>query len=204
MTVSCTNGVETGSDCVLSILAAEEVEYLFGLIGEGNSNLLNRTHDYDAAFTDAKHEQVAVSTPDNYTKLTSTAASAPSHGPGVTNDATGIAIADRNSVLLVVLVKDTGTEGRVTSLQYLDNQSPTSSISVHQTRASTSAIISETIRKEEPTRNGRSRQALTSSHAKRAMKGSKLSSRIGALTATRLGRPQCDPPHDHVERYKMS
>lgn len=147
MTESRTGDGETGSDYVLSALAAEGVEYLFGLIGEGNSHLLDRTHEHDITFTYARHEQVAVSMADGYARLTGDVGVCTlTHGPGVTNGATGIVIADRNSVPLVVLIGDTGTEGRETSLQYLDHKTLTSPISVHQTRAPTPATIPETIR----------------------------------------------------------
>ncbi|WP_129113628.1 thiamine pyrophosphate-binding protein [Halegenticoccus tardaugens] len=148
MPASHTSDVETGSDYVLSALAAEGVDHLFGLIGEGNSHLLNRTHDHDITYTYARHEQVAVSMADGYARLTGDVGVCTlTHGPGVTNGATGIVIADRNSVPLVVLIGDAGTEGRETSLQYLDHKTFTSPISVHQTRAPTPATVPETIRR---------------------------------------------------------
>ena len=36
----------TGSDYLLDALESEGVTDLFGLIGEGNAHLLDRTHDY--------------------------------------------------------------------------------------------------------------------------------------------------------------
>lgn len=148
MSASHTNDGETGSDYVLSALAAEGIDRLFGLIGEGNSHLLDRTHDHDVTFTYARHEQVAVSMADGYARLTGgVGVCTLTHGPGVTNGTTGIAIADRNSVPLVVLVGDTEAEGRETSLQYLDHQTLTSPISVHQTRAPTPTTVPETLRR---------------------------------------------------------
>lgn len=139
---------ETGSDYVLDALTAEGVDLLFGLIGEGNSHLIDRTNDHDVAFTYARHEQVAVSMADGYARLTGEVGVCTlTHGPGVTNGATGIAIADRNRVPLVVLVGDPATEGRERSLQYLDHQTFTAPISVRGTRAPTPASLPETLRR---------------------------------------------------------
>ncbi|MFB6168586.1 MAG: thiamine pyrophosphate-binding protein [Haloferacaceae archaeon] len=134
------DGAQTGSRYVLEAVAAEGVETLFGLIGEGNAHLLDRTHDAAVAFAPARHEMAAVSMADGYARTTDgVGVCTLTHGPGVTNAATGIAAADRDNVPLVVLVGDTASAGRERSLQYLDHETFTGPISAAQTRVETTA-----------------------------------------------------------------
>lgn len=138
----------TGSQHILDALALEGISTLFGLIGEGNAHLIDATNDHSIEFTYARHEKVAVTMADAYARVTGRVAVCTlTHGPGVTNAATGITAADRDNVPLVVLVGDTGFEGRETSLQYLDHQTFTSPISVYQTRIETPATLDETLRR---------------------------------------------------------
>jgi acetolactate synthase-1/2/3 large subunit len=138
----------TGSTYILDALEREGVSTLFGLIGEGNSHLIDTVNDHSIDFTYARHEQVAVTMADAYARTTGdVAACTLTHGPGVTNGATGIAAADRDNVPLVILIGDTGFEGRETSLQYLDHQTFTDPISVYQTRIETPSTIGETVRR---------------------------------------------------------
>ena len=138
----------TGSDYVLRALEREGVSVLFGLIGEGNAHLLDRVNDHDVEFAYARHEQVAVTMADAYARTTgSVGVCTLTHGPGVTNGATGIAAADRDNVPLVVLVGDTGIEGHETSLQYLDHREFGRPISAYQTRIEAAETIGETLRR---------------------------------------------------------
>lgn len=138
----------TGSRYVLDALAAEGVSTLFGLIGEGNADLIDATNDHEVDFRYARHEQSAVSMADGYARCTGDVAVCTlTHGPGVTNGATGIAAADRDNVPLVVLIGDTGFEGRETSLQYLDHAAFTEPISTYRTRIETTGTIPETLRR---------------------------------------------------------
>lgn len=138
----------TGSTYVLDALTAEGVSTLFGLIGEGNAHLLDATNDHEISFRYARHEQVAVSMADGYARTTGEVGVCTlTHGPGVTNGATGIAAADRDNVPLVVLVGDTGFNGRETSLQYLEHQTFTDPISIYGTRVETPETLPETIRR---------------------------------------------------------
>ena len=147
----------TGSDYVLDALAAEGVDRLFGLIGEGNADLLDSTHEHDLPFHYARHEQAAVSMADGYARTTGTVGVCTlTHGPGLTNGATGIAIADRDDVPLVVLVGDTDSEGRETSLQYLEHLDFTEPISVAGMRAETPGRLPEILRRAFDTARTRS------------------------------------------------
>lgn len=136
----------TGSSYVLDAIAAEGVDTVFGIIGEGNAHLIDRFNESDLAFTQARHEQAAVSMADGYARTKhGIAVCTLTHGPGLTNGATGIAAADRDNIPLVVLVGDTAIEGRETSLQYLDHSTFSKPISVYQTRIETTATIPEVL-----------------------------------------------------------
>lgn len=138
----------TGSDYVLDAVTTEEVGAMFGVIGEGNAHLVDRTNDCDIRFLQARHEQAAVSMADGYARTTGgVGVCTLTHGPGVTNGATGIAAADRDGVPLVVLVGDTAVEGRETSLQYLDHAAFSEPISVYQTRVEAPATLEATLRR---------------------------------------------------------
>lgn len=138
----------TGSDVIHRALTQEGVSRLFGLIGEGNAHLLDRVHDAEVSFTYARHEQVAVTMADTYARLTgSVGACTLTHGPGVTNGATGIAIADRDNTPLVVIVGDSAQRGRETSLQYLDHGDFTRPISAYQTRVETPAALTQALQR---------------------------------------------------------
>lgn len=136
----------TGSAYILDALGAEGIDTLFGVIGEGNAHLLDAVNDRDIEFQQARHEQAGVTMADGAarTKQGVTACTL-THGPGVTNGATGIAAADRDNIPMVILVGDTSIEGRETSLQYLDHPTFASPISVYQTRIETPSTIPEVL-----------------------------------------------------------
>jgi len=121
----------TGSDYLLSALESEGVSTLFGLVGEGNSHLVDRVNDAALDYRYARHEQVAVMMADGYARTAGEVGVCTlTHGPGLTNGVTGLAAADRDSVPLVVVVGDTAQAGHETSLQYLDHLSMTVTSSV--------------------------------------------------------------------------
>ncbi|MFB6121918.1 MAG: thiamine pyrophosphate-binding protein [Haloferacaceae archaeon] len=137
----------TGSDYLLSALAAEGVSTLFGLVGEGNSHLVDRTNDVDVTYRYARHEQVAVMMADGYARTTGgVGVCTLTHGPGLTNGVTGLAAADRDNVPVVLVVGDTARAGAETSLQYLDHLDVTDSVSVYGTRAETPETLPEKLR----------------------------------------------------------
>jgi acetolactate synthase-1/2/3 large subunit len=137
----------TGSDYLLAALEAEGVTDLFGLVGEGNAHLLDRTHDHAVDYRYARHEQVAVGMADGYARTTGRVGVCTlTHGPGLTNGTTGIAAADRDRVPLVVIVGDTAREGRETSLQYLDHLGLADPIDVYGTRVETPGDLPRALR----------------------------------------------------------
>ena len=138
--------VSSGSDYILDALLAEGIEQLFGVIGEGNAHLLDAVNDSKVTFLQARHEQAAVSMADGHARTeTRVSACTLTHGPGLTNGATGLAAADRDNVPIVVLVGDTDVEGRRTSLQYLDHEAFADPISAYTTRIETPAVIPDVL-----------------------------------------------------------
>jgi acetolactate synthase I/II/III large subunit len=136
----------TGSEYILDALVAEGVDTLFGVIGEGNAHLIDAVNDRAVQFVQARHEQAGVTMADGAARAKKgVTACTLTHGPGVTNGATGIAAADRDNVPIVVLVGDTGIEGRETSLQYLDHATFASPISAYQTRIESVPTIPEVL-----------------------------------------------------------
>ena len=138
----------TGSDYLLSALAAEGVSTLFGLVGEGNSHLVDRVNDAAIKYRYARHEQVAVMMADGYARTAGEVGVCTlTHGPGLTNGVTGLAAADRDSVPLVVIVGDSARAGHETSLQYLDHLSVSDDVTVYGTRVETAATLPEKLRR---------------------------------------------------------
>ena len=139
---------DTGSDYLLSAVAAEGVTELFGLVGEGNSHIVDRLHEASLDYRYARHEQVAVMMADGYARTTGTVGVCTlTHGPGLTNGVTGLAAADRDGVPLVVIVGDSAQAGHETSLQYLDHLDMTTGVTVYGTRVETPATLSEKLRR---------------------------------------------------------
>lgn len=138
----------TGSDYLLSALVTEGVSTLFGLVGEGNSHLIDRVNDTAVTYRYARHEQVAVMMADGYARTTGDVGVCTlTHGPGLTNGVTGIAAADRDNIPLVVVVGDTAQTGRETSLQYLEHLDMTDPITVYGTRVEIPATLPEKLRR---------------------------------------------------------
>lgn len=142
------SGHETGSDYLLSALATEGVSTLFGLVGEGNSHLIDRTNDADVRHQYARHEQVAVMMTDGYARMTGDVGVCTlTHGPGLTNGVTGLAAAHRDNVPMVLIVGSADQAGWETSLQYLDHLDVTDSVTVYGTKATTPETLPEKIRR---------------------------------------------------------
>lgn len=141
------NESRTGSDYLLSALATEGVSTLFGLIGEGNSHLIDRTNDATVDYRYARHEQVAVKMADGYARTAGDVGVCTlTHGPGLTNGLTGLAAADRDNIPLVLIIGDTARVGREASLQYLEHLEVTAPISVYGTRVETVETLPENLR----------------------------------------------------------
>lgn len=98
------------SELIVKCLENEGVEYIFGLPGEENMELLDALLDSPIRFVMTRHEQGAAFMADVYGRLTGKAGVCLSTlGPGATNLITGVADANMDRVPLVAL---TGQAGR--------------------------------------------------------------------------------------------
>ncbi|AUV82138.1 acetolactate synthase large subunit [Salinigranum rubrum] len=92
------------SDLVVDCLAAEGVEYVFGLPGEELEDLLFSIRDSDVTFVPVRHEQGAAFMADVHGRLTGEAGVClATLGPGATNLLTGVADAHLDKAPLVAL-----------------------------------------------------------------------------------------------------
>ena len=97
------------SDLLVKCLEAEEVEYIFGIPGEENADMMISLLDSKIKFILTRHEQGAAFMADVYGRLTGkVGVCLATLGPGATNLATGVANAnmDRSRLLAITGQKD--------------------------------------------------------------------------------------------------
>ena len=102
-------GKTKASDLLVKCLEAEKVEYIFGIPGEENADLMMSLLDSNIKFILTRHEQGAAFMADVYGRLTEkVGVCLATLGPGATNLATGVANAnmDRSRVLAITGQKD--------------------------------------------------------------------------------------------------
>lgn len=107
---------------LVKCLEAEGVEYIFGIPGEENLEVMNALLNSNIKFITTRHEQGAAFMADVYGRLTGKAGVCLSTlGPGATNLVTGVADADSDGAPLVAITGQVGTERmHITSHQFLD------------------------------------------------------------------------------------
>jgi acetolactate synthase-1/2/3 large subunit len=107
---------------LIKCLETEGVEYIFGIPGEENLEVMNAIADSNIEFITTRHEQGAAFMADVYGRLTGKAGVCLSTlGPGATNLVTGVADADSDGAPLVAITGQVGTERmHITSHQFLD------------------------------------------------------------------------------------
>ena len=107
---------------LVKCLETEGVEYIFGIPGEENLEVMNAIADSSIKFITTRHEQGAAFMADVYGRLTGKAGVCLSTlGPGATNLVTGVADADSDGAPLVAITGQVGTERmHITSHQFLD------------------------------------------------------------------------------------
>ncbi|WP_234708796.1 thiamine pyrophosphate-binding protein [Kamptonema sp. PCC 6506] len=107
---------------LVKCLENEGVEYVFGLPGEENLEVLEALRNSSIKFITTRHEQGAAFMADVYGRLTGKAGVCLSTlGPGATNLITGVADADLDGAPLVAITGQVGTDRMHTqSHQYLD------------------------------------------------------------------------------------
>ena len=107
---------------LVQCLENEGVEYIFGLPGEENLDILEVLRDSPIQFITTRHEQGAAFMADVYGRLTGKAGVCLSTlGPGATNLMTGVADANLDGAPLVAITGQVGTDRmHIESHQYLD------------------------------------------------------------------------------------
>lgn len=107
---------------LVKCLEQEDVEYIFGIPGEENLDVMNALYDSPIKFITTRHEQGAAFMADVYGRLTGKAGVCLSTlGPGATNLVTGVADAHEDGAPLVAITGQVGTERmHITSHQSLD------------------------------------------------------------------------------------
>ncbi|MGB8453721.1 MAG: acetolactate synthase large subunit [Anaerocolumna sp.] len=116
------NGQLNVAQMLIKCLEQEGVEYIFGIPGEENLELMLALKKSKIKFITVRHEQVAAFMAYVYGRLTGRAGVCMSTlGPGATNLVTGVADADSDGAPLIAITGQVGTERmHITSHQYLD------------------------------------------------------------------------------------
>ena len=110
------------AELLVKCLESEGVEYIFGLPGEENLQVLEALRQSSIQFITTRHEQGAAFMADVYGRLTGRAGVCLSTlGPGATNLMTGVADANLDGAPLVAITGQVGTDRmHIESHQYLD------------------------------------------------------------------------------------
>ncbi len=130
-------------------LENEGVEYIFGIPGEENLDLMDALLDSSIRFITVRHEQGAAFMADVYGRLTGRAGVCLSTlGPGATNLITGVADANMDHSPVVAIAGQAGTNRlHKESHQVLDLQAVFKPVTKYSVRILTPNVISEVIRK---------------------------------------------------------
>lgn len=110
------------AELLVKCLEEEGVEYIFGIPGEENLEVMNAISKSNIKFITTRHEQGAAFMADVYGRLTGKAGVCLSTlGPGATNLVTGVADAHSDGAPLIAITGQVGTERmHLTSHQFLD------------------------------------------------------------------------------------
>lgn len=138
----------TAAELFVRCLEAEGVEYIFGLPGEENMDLLDALSRSRIRFIPTRHEQGAAFMADVYGRLTGRAGVClATLGPGATNLATGIGDANLDHAPLVAITGQAGLE-RVhkKSHQYVNIVEVFAPLTKWNTRVERASVIPEVVR----------------------------------------------------------
>ena len=130
-------------------LENEGVEYIFGIPGEENLDLMDALLDSSIQFITTRHEQGAAFMADVYGRLTGRAGVCLSTlGPGATNLVTGVADANMDHAPVVAIAGQAGTNRlHKESHQVLDLQQMFRPITKYASQLLTPEVIPEVVRK---------------------------------------------------------
>ncbi len=137
------------ADLFVKCLENEEVEYIFGIPGEENLDLMNALLDSDIKFITTRHEQGAAFMADVYGRLTGKPGVCLSTlGPGATNLVTGVADANMDNAPLVAIAGQAATTRmHKESHQVVDLVSMFKPITKYATQVLEPETIPEVVRK---------------------------------------------------------
>lgn len=137
------------AEVFVSCLENEEVEYIFGIPGEENLDLMDALLDSKIKFILTRHEQGAAFMADVYGRLTGKAGVCLSTlGPGATNLVTGVADANMDRAPVVAIAGQASTVRlHKESHQVLDLVNLFEPITKYSTQILTPTIVPEVVRK---------------------------------------------------------
>jgi len=137
------------AEVFVSCLENEEVEYIFGLPGEENLDLMDALLDSHIKFILTRHEQGAAFMADVYGRLTGKAGVClATLGPGATNLVTGVADANMDRAPVVAIAGQASTHRlHKESHQVLDLVNLFEPITKYSTQILTPEVIPEVVRK---------------------------------------------------------
>lgn len=137
------------AELFVACLENEDVEYIFGIPGEENLDLMDALLDSDIKFILTRHEQGAAFMADVYGRLTGKAGVCLSTlGPGATNLVTGVADANMDRAPVVAIAGQASTNRlHKESHQVLDLVNLFEPITKYSTQILTPEIIPEVVRK---------------------------------------------------------
>ena len=139
----------TAAQLLVKCLENEGVEYMFGVPGEENIDVMDALLDSSIKFVTTRHEQGAAFMADVYGRLTGKAGVClATLGPGATNLITGVADANMDRAPLVAIAGQ-GSTARLhkESHQILDLVSMFKPITKYSTQVLTPDIVPEIVRK---------------------------------------------------------
>lgn len=137
------------SELFIRCLENEGVEYIFGVPGEENLDVMDALLDSSIKFITTRHEQGAAFMADVYGRLTGKAGVClATLGPGATNLVTGVADANMDHAPVVAIAGQASTQRlHKESHQVLDLEEMFRSITKYSSRLLTPNIIAEVVRK---------------------------------------------------------
>lgn len=137
------------AELMLRCLENEQVEFIFGIPGEENLDIMEAVLDSNIQFVITRHEQGAAFMADVYGRLTGRAGVCLSTlGPGATNLITGVADANMDHAPLVAISGQAGTDRlHKESHQVLDLEEIFRPITKYSSRLLRPDIIPEVVRK---------------------------------------------------------
>jgi len=137
------------AELFIKCLENEGVEYIFGIPGEENLDVMDALLDSPIKFVTTRHEQGAAFMADVYGRLTGKAGVClATLGPGATNLVTGVADANMDHAPVVAIAGQASTQRlHKESHQVLDLQLMFQPITKYSSRLLTPNIISEVVRK---------------------------------------------------------